>query len=80
VPLLVGLVVGGGILPAVIYAIGVTVLGRYEGGSLMRLYQFVLAGLTRGSAVAWAVLLGPWLLYLLARLLRGWWCASARHA
>ena len=80
VPLLVGLAIGGGVLPALIYACGITILGRYEGGSLARIYQFVLGGLTRGSVAAWAVFLGPWLLYLLARFLFSWWQASARRA
>ena len=79
-PLLVGLVVGGGILPALIYGVGVTVLGRYEGGSLARVYQVVLGDLAKGSIAAWIVFLGPYALYLLARLLRSWWNTSARHA
>ena len=55
-PLLLGLIVGGGLLPALIYGCGVTILGRYEGGSLARVYQVVLGGLTRGSIAAW---IGP---------------------
>ena len=80
VPLAIGLLIGGGVLPALIYGCGITILGRYEGGSLARIYQFVLGGLARGTVAAWGVFLGPYLLYLLARALRGWWQASARHA
>ena len=76
-PLLLGLIVGGGLLPALIYGCGVTILGRYEGGSLARVYQVVLGGLTRGSIAAWIVFLGPYALYQLARLLRRWWHSAA---
>jgi hypothetical protein len=79
-PLGIGLLVGGGVLPALIYGVGITILGRYEGASLGRIYQVVLGGLAKGSVAAWIVFLGPYALYLLARLARSWWQASARHA
>ena len=79
-PLGAGLLVGGVLLPALIYAVGITVLGRYEGASLARIYQVVLGGLAKGSIAAWIVFLGPYGLYLLARLVRSWWGASARRS
>jgi hypothetical protein len=77
-PILIGLAVGALVMPALIYACGAVVLGTYEGGSLLKTYQVVLGGLPHGSVPAWIVVLGPCLLWQLARLLRTWWLASAR--
>ncbi len=76
----IALLSGGLVLPALIYGCGIALLGRYEGGSLERTYQGVLGGLARGSIASWIVVLGPCLLWLLARILRAWWRASARLA
>ena len=77
-PIFIGLAVGALVMPALIYACGVVALGAYEGGSVMTTYQLVLGGLPHGSVPAWIVVLGPCLLWQLARLLRTWWLASAR--
>jgi hypothetical protein len=80
VPALIGLCVGGLVLPALIYGAGVAALGRYEGGSLGNIYKAVLGGLTHGSISSWVVLLGPYALWQLGRLLLFWWRASATGA
>ena len=74
------LAVGALVLPALIYGCGIAALGRYEGGSLAKTYQGVLGGLASGSIASWIVVLGPYLLWQLARLLRAWWQASAKLA
>jgi hypothetical protein len=76
----IGLALGALGLPALIYGCGIAALGRYEGGSLARTYQGVLGGLARGSIASWIVVLGPYLLWHLARILRAWWQASAKLA
>ncbi|MFI4890403.1 MAG: hypothetical protein ACHQIL_07720 [Steroidobacterales bacterium] len=76
----IALAIGALILPALIYGCGIAVLGRYEGGSLAKTYQGVLGGLARGSVASWIVVLGPCLLWYLARALRAWWHPSARLA
>ena len=75
-----GLLIGAGVMPVLIFYAGAASLGRYEGASLGRLYQSLLQGLREGSIAAWLVLLGPYGLYLLFRSLRAWWRASDRLA
>jgi hypothetical protein len=65
------------LLPALIFYAGATLLGRYEGASLGHLYGTIFTGLGQGSPASWAVLLGPYGLYLLFKALRAWWRASA---
>ena len=76
VPAVIGLALGALVMPALIYLAGTTALGQYEGGSLTRTYQGVLGGLHRGSVPSWIVVLGPYLLWQLWRLLRTWWRAA----
>jgi hypothetical protein len=73
IPVAIGLAAGALVLPALIYACGTLVLGSYEGSSLAKTYQVVLGGLAHGSVASWVVLLGPYLLWHLGRLLRMWW-------
>jgi hypothetical protein len=75
----VGLLLGIA-LPALIYVAGVMALGKYEGASLGHLYGSVIDGLKEPSLAAWAVLLGPYGLFLLFRGLRGWWRAGTEPA
>ncbi|MDP9090584.1 MAG: hypothetical protein M3O26_17825 [Pseudomonadota bacterium] len=75
-----GLLLGVVLTPVLIFYAGVMALGRFEGASLGHLYSSVLEGLREGSIASWAVILGPYGLYLLFRALRGWWRASARLA
>ena len=76
-----GALVGGlALMPILIFYAGVASLGRYEGASLAALYASLFAGLKEGSIAAWLVFLGPYVLYLLFRLLRLWWRAGARAA
>ncbi len=77
---LLGLLIGVGLMPVLIFYTGTATLGRYEGAGLGRLYRSLFQGLGEGSIAAWAVLLGPYGLYLLFRGLRAWWRASARLA
>jgi hypothetical protein len=77
-PVAIGLLVGIVALPALIYGVGVAVLGPYDGGSIAGTYKIVLGGLAHGSIASWIVVLGPLLLWQLARLLRYWWRASAK--
>jgi hypothetical protein len=73
-----GLLIGSGLMPILIFYSGVATLGRYEGASLERLYQSLLAGLGQASIASWVVLLGPYGLYLLFKALRLWWRAGAQ--
>jgi hypothetical protein len=68
-----GLIFGGALMPVLIFFTGAAILGRYEGASLGNLYHSLLAGLEQGSIASWAVLLGPYGLYLLFRGLRACW-------
>jgi len=72
-----GLLVGVGLMPVLIFYAGVSVLGRYDGANLRHLFGSLFAGLGQGSVASWVVLLGPYALYLLFRVLRAWWRASA---
>lgn len=73
----VGLVVGFGLLPALIYFAGKALLGPYEGAGLGTTYGSLYKGLGAGSVAAWTVVLGPAALYVLFRLLRAWWRVGA---
>jgi hypothetical protein len=72
-----GLLIGVGLMPVLIFYAGASALGRYEGASLGRLYHSLFLGLGQASIASWAVLLGPYALYLLFKGLRAWWRASA---
>jgi hypothetical protein len=71
-----GLLVGAALMPALIFYAGVAALGRYEGASLGHLYRSLVLGLGQASIASWAVLLGPYALYLLFRGLGVWWRAG----
>ena len=72
----IALVIGFGLMPALIFLAGTSLLGRYEGASLSGFYENVYGGLEEGSVASWIVLLGPYGLYLMFRLLRMWWRAG----
>jgi hypothetical protein len=72
-----GLLIGVGLMPILIFYAGVFSLGRYEGAGLGPLYHSLMAGLGQASVASWTVLLGPYGFYLLLRGLRAWWRASA---
>jgi hypothetical protein len=74
------LAAGFALMPALIFWAGSTVLGRYEGASVRRIFESVYTGLKAGSAASWIVLLGPYGLYLAYKALRMWWRASAKLA
>lgn len=58
------------VLPALIYFIGVVLLGEYAGGGhLGSFYGDVLRDLGQGSLQAWSLVLGPLLLVQAGRLL-----------
>jgi hypothetical protein len=73
-----GLSLGVGLMPILIFYAGVSTLGRYEGASLGHLYRSLFTGVAQGSIASWVVLLGPYGMYLLFKGLRFWWRASAR--
>ncbi|MGA2344344.1 MAG: hypothetical protein ABSG29_14230 [Steroidobacteraceae bacterium] len=74
------LAAGFGLMPLLIYFLGSSLLGRYEGASVLRIFGSLYGGLRAGSAASWIVLLGPYGLYLGFRGLRFLWRASARLA
>ena len=76
----IALAAGFGLMPVLIYLLGASLLGRYEGASLRRIFENIYAGMQAGSAASWIVLLGPYGLYLIFRALRLLWRASARLA
>jgi hypothetical protein len=67
-------------MPLLIFYGGAATLGRYEGASLGHLYRSLFAGLGDASIASWVVFLGPYGLYLLFKVLRAWWRASAHLA
>jgi hypothetical protein len=76
----IALAVGFGLMPVLIFFLGSSLLGRYEGASLHRIFETVYAGVRSGSAASWIVLLGPYGLYLIFRGLVLLWRAGARPA
>ena len=72
-----GLLIGVGLMPVLIFYAGAATLGRYDGASLGHLYRSLYGSLGQASIASWVVLLGPYGLYLLFRGLRAWWRASA---
>ena len=76
----IALVIGLAGMPVLIFYAGDSLLGRYEGASLMRIYGIVYSGLRAGSAASWIVILGPYGLYLTFRALRSWWRVGAKTA
>jgi hypothetical protein len=67
-------------MPVLIFYAGAATLGKYAGASLGKLFASVYAGLGQSSQAAWTVLLGPYALYILFRILRWWWRFGARQA
>ena len=76
----IALLFGFALMPLLIFFAGSSLLGRYEGASVQRMYESVYRGLEAGSAASWIVLLGPYGLYLIFKGLRGLWRASANLA
>jgi hypothetical protein len=74
----IALLTGFAILPGLIFFVGATALGRYEGASAFGIYRSVYGGLARGSMASWIVLLGPYGLYLLFKGLAAGWRACAK--
>ena len=67
----VGLVLGVVALPALIFAVGNTVIGTYAGGAhrLGSFYGNLFADLAGGSVIARTLVIGPYVLLLLLRLI-----------
>jgi hypothetical protein len=76
----IALLVGFALMPVLIFFAGSSLLGRYEGASVQRIYGSVYHGLEAGSVASWIVLLGPYGLYLIFKGLRSWWRGSANLA
>lgn len=62
------LVVGGVLLPCLIFVVGHATLGAYAHGSMLALLADFYGGLARASLPFWVVLLGPYVLIQAARL------------
>jgi hypothetical protein len=65
--------IGVALMPLAIFYTGAAALGRYEGASVGHLYSSVFTGIGAGSSAEWVVVLGPYGLYLLFKVLRAWW-------
>ncbi len=76
----IALLTGFVLMPVLIFFAGSSLLGRYEGASVQRIYESVYRGLEAGSVASWIVLLGPYGLYLIFKGLRSWWRSSAKLA
>jgi hypothetical protein len=76
----IALLTGFALMPVLIFLAGSSLLGRYEGASVRRIYESVYRGLETGSVASWIVLLGPYGVYLIFKGLRSWWRASANLA
>ena len=76
----IALLTGFALMPVLIFLAGSSLLGRYEGAGVGRIYETVYRGLEKGSVASWVVLLGPYGLYLIFKGLRSWWRASANLA
>ena len=76
----IALLTGFALMPVLIFLAGSSLLGRYEGASVGRIYGAVYRGLETGSMASWVVLFGPYGLYLIFKGLRSWWRASANLA
>jgi hypothetical protein len=76
----IALLTGFVLMPVLIFLAGSSLLGRYDGASVRRIYESVYRGLEAGSVASWIVLLGPYGLYLIFKGLRSWWRASAKLA
>ncbi len=76
----IALLIGFALMPMLIFFAGSSLLGRYEGASVQRIYESVYRGLEAGSVASWIVLLGPYGLYLIFKGLRSWWRLSANLA
>lgn len=63
--ILVGLLVA----PLLIYMMGHASLGAYAHGGAARLFADYFTGLGHGAPVFWAVALGPYVMFLLVRLI-----------
>ena len=72
-----GVLAGMTLLPLLIYVVGSSLLGRYEGASLGNQFGSIFRGLMQGHWASWIVILGPALLMLLGRGLLSWWRRSA---
>ncbi len=71
---------GFALMPVLIFYAGSSLLGRYEGASVANQFHSLYGGLQAGSAASWIVLLGPYGLYLIFRVLGLWWRAGASPA
>jgi hypothetical protein len=68
--LLILLACGLFVVPLLIWVVGHAVLGAYANGSPFALLMDFFAGLKSGTALYWAVVIGP---YVFVMLLRAFW-------
>lgn len=73
--ILAGLMLAFGlfILPVAIYFVGQQIIGEYEGGGVIGLVLALWSALVRADAVAWVLVLSPWLVVQLLRLTWKMW-------
>ncbi|MET0986858.1 MAG: hypothetical protein ABW034_15790 [Steroidobacteraceae bacterium] len=62
------IVFGALVLPALVYTVGVLSLGTYAGGGLVAFYANLYRDLFAGSLAALALVLGPYVILMLARV------------
>lgn len=74
------LLVGVLVMPGLIYLCGSLLLGRYDGAAVSKTYSTLLSGLAGGSVSSWIVVLGPYALWQLQRVLRLLWRVGAVRA
>ncbi|MCP5359867.1 MAG: hypothetical protein H7A14_03990 [Sinobacteraceae bacterium] len=67
--LLLGLVLGAVLMPALIWLAGSVVLGPYANGGFGAFCSDLLGGLREGSLAVWLVLAGPYVVITVLRLL-----------
>jgi hypothetical protein len=67
--LVAALAVGAFVVPALLWLWGPHVLGRYPGGGILDMLANFLRGLARGSIGFWTVVIGPYVLLTVVRVL-----------
>lgn len=75
---LVWLAIGALLMPVLIFYAGEASLGRYEGASVQSIFTSIYMTLGEPSWASWSIILGPYVLFLLFRLLIVTWRASAK--
>ena len=62
------LLIGVGLLPAVIYIVGQSIFGEYGGSGIFDFFERIYAGIASGENVIWFLVASPYLVVQLLRL------------